>query len=112
MKLRARVWVLLGEDEVRKAILVTIGTKPTDSAPVHFPGWEEALGKESLSVVRRDLFRTAIVRFLRHCRRLHAPATVALIRSYLSGLDGSPVDREALLWFYPRKWLCQRGGRI
>ena len=94
------MWLLLGQDEPREAIVVTIGTKPADSAPLHFPDWNEALGKEALTALRRDLFRAAITRFLRHCRRLHAPATVVLIRSYLSGLNSSQLDREALLWLY------------
>jgi hypothetical protein len=39
--------------------LVTIETKPTDLAPIHFPDSSAALGKEALSVARRDLFRAA-----------------------------------------------------
>ena len=60
---QARVWGLLGEHGPPKAILVTMGTKPTDLVPVHFPDWNEALGKEALSGARRDLFRAAIARF-------------------------------------------------
>jgi integron integrase len=67
---------------------------------VRFSDWNEALTKEALPVARRDLFRNAIVRFLRHCKAVRAPATVALIRSYLAGLEGAGVDRDALRWFY------------
>ena len=96
----ARVWVLLGSCGKRKAILVMERPNPTEGEPVRFPNWSEALGKEALPVGRRDLFRAAIVRFLHHCKSVRAPATVALMRNYLEGLEAGGVDREALRWFY------------
>ena len=60
----ARVWFLVGLVEKPKAILMTEEAKEAEWAPVRFSDWKEALGKEALSVLRRDLFREAIVRFL------------------------------------------------
>src|SRR5687768_5519517 len=76
------------------------GSKVAEIEAVRFPDWKEALGKEALPEVRHDLFREAIIRFLRHCKSVHAPATVALIKTYLIGLESGGVDREALRWFY------------
>jgi integron integrase len=79
---------------------MTSQSKWPNSEPIRFPDWNESLAKEALSPIRRDLFYAAIVQFLRHCKNLHAPVTVALIRDYLTSRDGSGIDREALRWFY------------
>lgn len=73
--------------------------KQGDLEPIHFSTWKEVLVKEPLSSFQRDLFCEAIVRFLRYCKEVRAPASVALIRIYLRE-KGSNVDRAALRWFY------------
>ncbi|HEY0968592.1 MAG TPA: integron integrase [Opitutaceae bacterium] len=47
-------------------------------------------------------FARAIIGFLHHCKALHAPATIALARTYLDNAQPAPqpVTREALRWFF------------
>lgn len=91
--------------------------KQGDLEPIHFSTWKEVLVKEPLSSFQRDLFCEAIVRFLRYCKEVRAPASVALIRIYLRE-KGSNVDRAALRWFYrahrrePNKLRSRRAAAV
>jgi integron integrase len=68
--------------------------------PLFFPGWKEALAASVADPEVRAHFEHQIVRFLRHCRRQHAPATVALAQQYLGGDGGYGPARDALRWLF------------
>lgn len=49
----------------------------------------------------RQSYRQQIIFFLSHCRKLHAPACIAIARSYLdSGCSTDELARPALRWFF------------
>jgi integron integrase len=72
--------------------------------PFSFPEWKEALAAAALDEAQRAAFRRAILRFLHECKVRHAPATVALAKTHLTGCErqGAGADREALRWFFSR----------
>ena len=49
--------------------------------PVSFPEWKSALAGVENQL--QESYRQEVVWFLYHCKKLHAPATIALARSYL-----------------------------
>ena len=70
-----------------------------DSEPIRFIEWKAILAKEALPPDQRDLFRNAILHFLRYCKTSHQPASVASIKIFLrNGKQES--DRTALRWFF------------
>src|ERR1051326_6076316 len=66
--------------------------------PVLCDEWAEALDRASLPSAQLEAFRREIFMFLRHCRTVHSPATVALAKQYLEGRR-TEVARAALRWF-------------
>ncbi len=53
---------------------------------ISFPRWAEVLAETKLPTGQREAHRRAILAFLGHCKRIHAPASIILIQSYLAGL--------------------------
>ena len=51
--------------------------------PVSFPGWKEALAASGESAARQNVFAREIIAFLRRCKQLHSPASVAPAKQYL-----------------------------
>ena len=81
--------------------------KMAETTPVSFPSWKDALAAEALPPATKLDDQRELIEFLVHCRRLHAPATIALARQYLQGKFPSEEDgarsepaREALRWFF------------
>jgi hypothetical protein len=74
----------------------------SEQTPLSFPEWKAALIREPWPPAKTESFRREILSFLRHCKQRHAPATVALIKRYLSEQEkrGAGQAREALRWFY------------
>lgn len=70
------------------------------TAPIRLPDWQEALTHSPLGGEIQSAYRNEIIRFFRHCKNSHAPATIALIRQYLERPDTGPGARTALLWFF------------
>ncbi|HUR59107.1 MAG TPA: integron integrase [Opitutaceae bacterium] len=76
-------------------------TYPGENDPIHFPDWAEALAAARFPPLIADSHRRAISAFLAFCRRLHAPATVALARQFVRADPLSAARRrEALRWFF------------
>lgn len=67
-----------------------------------FPQWVRALQRAGLPPAVASNHRREIITFLLHCRKAHAPASLALIRCYLSQREarGDQGARVALRWFY------------
>jgi hypothetical protein len=74
---------------------------------ISFPRWAEVLAETPLSTGLREAYRSAIIAFLRYCKRRHAGASVILIQSYLTGLPDQERSgaREAL-----RRWYRAAGN--
>lgn len=68
---------------------------------IQFSDWHEVLERQ-IQGADQDLFRQQIFGFLRHCRKLHTPASVAVIRNYLAIQEPAAAAsaRQALRWFY------------
>lgn len=64
---------------------------------VSFPDWKRVLAHASLPPVERENYRRAILSFLSYCKKSHAPASVAIFRSYL---EQASQHRQALRWFF------------
>ncbi len=78
-----------------------------EGTPISFPQWKEVLSAAALPEATKLGYQREVVDFLVHCRRLHAPATIALVRQYLQGKfpteEGtaqSEPTRAALRWFF------------
>jgi integron integrase len=89
--------------------------KGDERRPLSFPSWKEALAQAALSDRTREEFRREILEFLRHCKTLHAPATVALVKIHLAGREaaGAGRARAALRWFFGegrRRERAERAG--
>ena len=69
---------------------------------ISFRNWKQELGKEPFDSQRRADWELEIIEFLRHCKTLHAPATVELAKQYLLAREArsSGPAREALRWFF------------
>lgn len=67
--------------------------------PIEFPDWRARLREAPLPEALAARYFQEIVAFLRHCKTRHAPASVAVIRGYLTPTT-EPVIRDALRWFY------------
>lgn len=78
---------------------------PNDSSderdPIWFSGWLEVLGRAPLPASQRAAFQSELIAFLRYCKTTRAPATIALVKSYLAELPPAGVAqaRPALRWF-------------
>jgi integron integrase len=67
---------------------------------IFFPRWREVLWQEGPKGVR-VAYEREILEFLKHCRALAVPASVASIRGYLAERRSLAAEaREALRWFY------------
>jgi len=75
------------------------GTDERD--PITFRHWSFALEEAALTGQQRQEYHREIVRFLRHCKTCHAPATPWLVRSYLleREKEGASAVEAALHWF-------------
>lgn len=72
--------------------------------PISFPTWNDAVA--SLPAVQRADVVSGVLDFLRYCKGLRAPVSVALVKRYLAeGGDAREAARPALRWF------CS-GGRV
>ena len=78
------------------------GNDANERRPLSFPGWSAALEGSELPPGVREGYRREIVEFLRQCKTLHAPATVALVKTYLSARrpEAAAQSRVALRWFF------------
>ncbi|MDI1250525.1 MAG: hypothetical protein PSV13_16815 [Lacunisphaera sp.] len=86
----------------RKAQLVGHTGRVMDNQPVSFPDWKQALATAGLSAGAEAAYGREIITFLKHCKTLHAPATVMLAKQYVEKqerLRPGPV-RVALRWFF------------
>jgi integron integrase len=70
--------------------------------PISFPGWKQALAQTDLPPDEQSAFEREIISFLKHCKTRHAPATVPLMRQYLTEREQRTTGpaRQALRWFY------------
>src|SRR4051812_15260256 len=75
-----------------------------ENTSISFPAWKEALDRSGLSTEARENHTREVARFLRHCKTSHAPATIALAKSYLGRFVPSApaAPRDALRWFFDR----------
>jgi integron integrase len=69
--------------------------------PISFPGWKEALMRSIPDRRQQTGFTREIIRFLKHCKTTHAPATAELARQYLLHHEPGPDGpaHQALRWF-------------
>lgn len=70
--------------------------------PISFPRWKDALAQANLDPALEAIYAREIISFLKHCKTLHAPATIGLAKQYLlmrEKATNAPA-REALRWFY------------
>jgi len=70
--------------------------------PVSFPGWKAALASSNLSPVVKTFHTKEIITFLHHCKKTHSPASVGLIKQWLSAHEAANDGpaHTALRWFY------------
>lgn len=70
--------------------------------PISFPEWKRVLSGHLSSPAQQRTWEREIISFLRHCKKSHAPATVALARQYLDRIapDATAPARLALRWFF------------
>ena len=70
--------------------------------PVSFPGWKGALAQAKLSPGMKVSHTREIITFLHHCKKTHSPATVPLIKQWLSTRESQSDGpaHSALRWFY------------
>jgi len=80
-----------------------------ERAPIRFPEWNTVLWAERPGHARG--YTRVIVEFLRHCRNLHTPASIAVARQFIEAIDPAIADmaREALRWFVRE---AKRRGKI
>lgn len=80
-----------------------------ERAPIRFPEWNAVLWEERPRDARG--YTRVIVEFLRHCRELHAPASITVARQFIKGIDPAIADfaRVALRWFVGE---AKRRGKI
>lgn len=71
-----------------------------EDRPLSFPSWKENLARSTLPEIRRTQFCRAILEFLHECKLQRRPASVRLIKIYLSNRADESVPREALRWFF------------
>jgi hypothetical protein len=71
-----------------------------EERPLSFPGWKEGLAASELAEGRRVQFHRAILEFLHECKVWGRPASVRLVKVYLSNRPEDDVTREALRWFF------------
>jgi integron integrase len=75
-----------------------------NSEAVSFPNWVERL-EAVVSGPERAVYVGAIAGFLRHCKRVRAPATLMLAKQYIESFEKQADSRqeklrEALRWFF------------
>lgn len=73
-----------------------------DEEALSFPEWRDVLATANLAPAVRASHEQEIFQFLRQCRKLHAPATVGVVRYYLSlePVQNRETAREALRWLF------------
>jgi len=54
----------------------------SENEAVSFPTWKEALAASGESAARQNVFAREIIAFLRRCKQLHSPASVASAKQY------------------------------
>ena len=86
-------------------------SSPEDSTSIWFPNWMSALKRSSLSAMVRGAHEREVGAFLGFCKRMHAPASVALAKHYLHEQRKAADDpaRAALRWFV-RAWRAEAAG--
>ena len=70
--------------------------------PVSFRDWKAVLANSDLTLAVKKSHSKEIITFLHHCKKTHSPASVALMRSWLTvreKLTDGPAH-NALRWFY------------
>jgi len=76
-----------------------------DRATVSFRDWKTRLaGREGTPEEKQQAAR-GIIGFLRHCKELHSPACIGVVKSYLAKMEsqarsGTLSPRPALRWFF------------
>lgn len=74
-----------------------------ESTAFSFPQWKEAMAASALAPDDQAHYQREIVRFLRHCKEAHAPASLELAQRYLAADAGRAIlAREPLRWFFRR----------
>ncbi len=79
--------------------MTTSPPRNDERAPIRFPEWNAILWEERPGVARG--YTRVIVAFLRHCRQVHAPASIAVARQFIETINPTIAGfaREALRWF-------------
>ncbi len=70
--------------------------------PISFPHWKTVLAHASMPASTKAAYQREILTFLRHCKSIHAAATVEVMKRYLTWRETQSTgpSREALRWFY------------
>jgi hypothetical protein len=73
--------------------------------PVSFPQWNEALASDpEIGPEREDMYRHAIMGYLKHLKNRHQRASLASAKAYFDGEKEAGRDREeareAVRWFF------------
>lgn len=89
--------------------MTTVPPRTDERAPIRFPEWNAVLWEERPAEARG--YTRVIVEFLRHCRQLHAPASITVARQFIETIDPAIADfaRDALRWFVGE---AKRRGKI
>src|SRR4051812_34707828 len=66
----------------------------SESRPISFHSWNEALAAASLPVELRATYRREILAFLHHCKILRAPASVMVVKQYLPTRERQGAKRR------------------
>jgi len=88
--------------------------KPKAGHPgVWFPQWSEALQNLRLPPLRRQQYRVAIVRYLRHCKETRQWANVESARAFMASVQGQRMLSLSLLatWKDALNWFFREAGR-
>jgi len=73
-----------------------------NNRPISFPQWKVALAQAGFTPQIAEAYHREILTFLKACKDARSPATVELVKQYLSArekLTTAPA-RQALRWFY------------
>ena len=101
---KKRVWLFAvavgGVERLTGAMQSKGNCGDRERRPVSFPEWKSALSGVENEL--QETYRREVVSFLHHCKKLHAPATIALARSYLQDRERTHRGpaREGLRWFF------------
>lgn len=81
-----------------------------EERPLSFPTWKDALAASPLTDASRTQFHRAILEFLHACKVLGRPASIRLVKVYLSDRSRAEITREALRWFFRTGRLAETSG--